>query len=47
MTSIAETGKRAIKIVAPWAVKKRTRIGSAVWERSTIQRFFLALVIAT
>ena len=47
MTSIAKAGKRAIKIIAAWGVKKPTRIGSAVWERSTIQRFFLALVIAT
>jgi len=47
MTSIAKAGKRAIKIIAPRGVEILTRIGSAVWERSTIQIFFLALVIAT
>jgi hypothetical protein len=46
-TSISEAGKCAIWISRPLRVNKLTRIGSAVSERSTIQRFFLALVMAT
>ena len=46
-TSIPNAGKCAIEIGRPLRVNKLTLIGSAVSERSTIQRFFLALVMAT